>query len=135
MNRGLSSASACLNGLVHAGVVSAGYSAAIGFVHTGKMLSFVYDIADLYKVDLVVPLVFKTLAEDDWDIEKRVRRACRDVFKQSKLIERILPDIKEVLNGGDDSGTSPDKSSGGSESLDDRTKGRNIPWSHDSQDS
>ncbi len=135
LNRALSAASACLNGIVQAGIVSAGYSTAIGFVHTGKMLSFVYDIADLYKVDLIVPLVFETVAAGEQNVESRVRQACRDKFRQTRLLERILPDIREVLDGRDDSGESPDESAGGSESLDDRTEGRDIPWQHDREDS
>lgn len=135
LNRGLSAASACLNGIVQAGIVSAGYSTAIGFVHTGKMLSFVYDIADLYKVDLIVPLVFETVAAGDLNVESRVRQACRDKFRQTRLLERILPDIREVLDGCDDPGESSDESAGGSESLDDRTEGRDIPWQHDREGS
>ena len=135
LNRALSAASACLNGIVQAGIVSAGYSAAIGFVHTGKMLSFVYDIADLYKVDLIVPLVFETVATSDQNVESRVRQACRDMFRRTRFLERVLPDIREVLNGGNDSGAGADQPEGRSESLDDRTEGRDIPWQHDGQDS
>lgn len=131
LNRALSAASACLNGLVHAGVVSAGYSAAVGFIHTGKMLSFVYDIADLYKVDLIVPLVFRLVAESNLHVERRARIGCRDLFRQTKLLERLLPDIREVLDGGDDPGERSNQSEGRSESLDDRTQGRDLPRPHD----
>ena len=134
LNRALSAASACLNGIVHAGVVSAGYSAAVGFVHTGKMLSFVYDVADLYKVDRIVPLVFQTVAESDQNVERRVRLACRDLFRKTRFLERLLPDIREVLHGSDDSGTCADQPAGGSQSLDDRTEGRDLPWPHDRPD-
>lgn len=135
LNRALSAASACLNGIVHSGVVSAGYSAALGFVHTGKMLSFVYDVADLYKVDLIVPLVFQTVAESDQNVERRARQACRDMFRKTRFLEQLLPDIREVLHGGDDSGAGTDESEGRSESLDDRAEGRDIPWQHDREDS
>ena len=135
LNRALSAASACLNGIVQAGIVSAGYCPAVGFVHTGKMLSFVYDVADLYKVDLIVPLVFKVVKESDENVERRARVACRELFHQTRLLERILPDIREVLDGAADRGASPGEPAGGSESLDDRTEGRNIPWPHDHEDS
>jgi len=131
LNRALSAASACLNGIVQAGVVSAGYCPAIGFVHTGKMLSFVYDVADLYKVDLIVPLVFQTVAESDQKVESRVRHGCRDLFRKTRFLERLLPDIREVLDGGDDSGEGTGESEGRSESLDDRPQGRDIPWQYD----
>ena len=135
LNRALSAASACLNGIVHAGILSAGYSPAVGFVHTGKMLSFVYDVADLYKVDLIVPLVFEAVSQGEEGVERRVRQGCRDLFHKTRFLERLLPDIREVLHVSHDSGASPDQSAGGSESLDDRTEGRDLPWSHDRQDS
>jgi CRISPR-associated protein Cas1 len=130
-NRALSAASSCLNGLVHAGIVSAGYCAAVGFIHTGKMLSFVYDVADLYKVDLIVPLVFEVVSKGTNDVERRARHACRDLFHSSRLLERLLPDIREVLDGDHVSGKGAAEPEGRSEPLDDRTEGRNLPWSHD----
>lgn len=97
VNRALSSANACLNGLCHAAIVSAGYSPGLGFVHTGKLLSFVYDIADLYKVDLTVPLAFELTAESRDKLESRARHACRDLFYQKRLMARILTDMDTVL--------------------------------------
>lgn len=97
INRALSTANACLNGLCHAAIVSGGYSPALGFIHTGKQLSFVYDIADLYKVDVTVPLAFRVVAESKEHLETRVRRACRDAFRENRLLDRILPDIDQVL--------------------------------------
>ncbi len=98
VNRALSAGNACLYGLVHAAVLSAGYSPAIGFIHTGKQLSFVYDVADFYKVDVVVPLAFGAVAEGAEEVERTVRLRCRDAFCQHRLAQRILPDIQEVLN-------------------------------------
>jgi CRISPR-associated protein Cas1 len=135
LNRAISAGSACLNGLVQAAIVSAGYSTALGFVHTGKMLSFVYDIADLYKVDLIVPLAFRVVAESDESVESRVRQACRDIFRGNGLMSRIVPDIREVLGGDIDRGAGVGDVTGGSESMDDRTAGRDIPWQHDREDS
>ncbi len=59
VNRALSAANACLYGICHAAVVSAGFSPALGFIHTGKMLSFVYDVADLYKTAVTIPVAFE----------------------------------------------------------------------------
>jgi CRISPR-associated protein Cas1 len=133
LNRALSAGSACLNGLVHAGIAAAGYSTALGFIHTGKMLSFVYDVADLYKVNLVVPIAFRVVAESDKEVERRTRLECRNAFGQSGLIRRIVPDIAEVLNVGDDPGASAGESAGGAEPVDDRAEGRDIPWTFDRQ--
>lgn len=98
VNRALSTANACLYGLVHAAIVSTGFSPALGFIHTGKSMSFVYDVADLYKCDVTVPVAFEA-ARDDWNtgFESRVRRLCRDAFWGRRLLERIVPDIQAAL--------------------------------------
>jgi CRISP-associated protein Cas1 len=96
VNRALSAANACLNGICHAAIVSAGYSPGLGFVHTDKLLSFVYDIADLYKTELTVPLAFRLTAESTEKLETRVRHACRDLFYQKRLLARILPDLDTI---------------------------------------
>ncbi len=98
VNRALSTANACLYGLCHAAIVSTGFSPALGFIHTGKNLAFVYDIADLYKCDVTIPLAFTSASEGPLaGLEGRVRRRCRDEFKRSKLLERIVPDMQRSL--------------------------------------
>ncbi len=97
-NRALSLANALLNGLCHAAIVSGGYSPALGFIHTGKQRSFVYDIADLYKTEVTIPVAFRTVAESTEKIYPRVRLACREAFKEHRLLKRILPDIKNLLD-------------------------------------
>jgi CRISPR-associated protein Cas1 len=97
INRALSAANACLYGLCHAAILSAGYSPALGFIHTGKQLSFVYDIADLYKLDVTVPAAFQVTAEGEQELERRVRICLRDYFRREKLVGRIIPDIQEIL--------------------------------------
>ena len=97
INRALSAANALLNALCHTAIVSGGYSPALGFIHTGKQLSFVYDIADLYKAETTIPIAFQAVAESDLKVEARVRSACREKFREVKLLERILPDIDRLL--------------------------------------
>jgi len=97
INRALSAANAVLNGVCHAAIVSGGFSPAIGFIHTGKQLSFVYDIADLYKVDLTIPTAFQITAQHPGNVERWARMACRDKFREVKLLDRILPDIHGLL--------------------------------------
>ena len=98
VNRALSAANALLNGLCHTAIVSGGYSPALGFIHTGKQLSFVYDIADLYKVEVTIPLAFRIVAESEKRVGPRVREACREAFREHRLLKRILPDIDHLLS-------------------------------------
>ena len=87
--------------MTEAAVLAAGYAPAIGFIHTGKPLSFVYDVADVYKFDTVVPLAFRIAARKPHNPEQQVRLACRDVFRESRLLERIIPGIEEMLAAGE----------------------------------
>jgi len=112
VNRALSAANACLYAVCHAAILSAGYSPGLGFIHTGRMLSFVYDIGDLYKTETTIPIAFKVAARAPQDIERAVRTECRQAFYDFKLMERILPDIAEVLGVSDDTGESADELEG-----------------------
>ena len=57
-----------------------GYAPAVGFIHTGEALSFVYDIADLFKFEGVVPIAFQIAARRPSQPDRAVRLACRDHF-------------------------------------------------------
>jgi len=97
VDRALSAVNALLNGICPAAIVSGGYSQALGFIHTGRRCSFVYDIADLYKTEITIPAAFETVAESLTSVEKRVRALCRERFRQTRLLCRILPDIDSLL--------------------------------------
>ncbi len=100
-NRCLSAATACLYGVTEAAILAAGYAPAVGFIHTGKPQSFVYDIADIVKFDTVVPVAFRIAATKPDDPERAVRIACRDAFRQGRILHRIIPTIEEVLAAGE----------------------------------
>ncbi|MGQ7262459.1 type I-E CRISPR-associated endonuclease Cas1e [Vreelandella sp. V005] len=100
-NQCLSAATACLYGITEAAILAAGYAPAIGYLHTGKPLSFVYDIADIVKFDTVVPAAFRVAARNPPMPEREVRIACRDAFKQSRILQRLIPMIEDVLAAGD----------------------------------
>ncbi|MBK1710320.1 MULTISPECIES: type I-E CRISPR-associated endonuclease Cas1e [Marichromatium] len=100
-NTCLSSATACLYGITEAAVLAAGYAPAVGFIHTGKPLSFVYDIADIVKFETVVPVAFRIAAKAPQNPEREVRLACRDVFRQTKLLGKLIPMIEDVLAAGE----------------------------------
>lgn len=105
-NLALNVANTCLYGLVETAVLATGMSTALGFIHRGNRLSFVLDIADLYKMDHMVPLAFAMVAKKSRDgkpwatIEMDVRRACRDLFRDSKLLDRIVNDTTSLIDAG-----------------------------------
>jgi CRISPR-associated protein Cas1 len=99
VNRALSAGAAFLYGVCHAGIVSAGYSPALGFIHVGKQLSFVFDIADLYKTEVLVPAAFRTAAESPDTVESRIRRLLRDRIRETRLLERVVDDLERLFTG------------------------------------
>jgi len=98
INRAISAANSCLYGIVHAAIVAAGYSPALGFIHTGKMLSFVYDVADLYKTDITIPAAFRCTAAGESRLESRVRHLCRDLIREQRMLERIVDDLHRIFD-------------------------------------
>lgn len=100
-NQCLSAATSCLYGITEAAILAAGYAPAVGFIHTGKPLSFVYDIADIFKFDTVVPIAFRIAARNPIKPDQEVRLACRDIFRSSRILEKIIPTIEEVLAAGE----------------------------------
>jgi len=98
INRALSAANSCIYGIVHAAIVAAGYSPALGFVHTGKMLSFVYDIADLYKAELAIPVAFRCTANGEQKLESRVRHMLRDTLREQRILARIVQDLEHLFD-------------------------------------
>jgi len=100
-NRCFSSATACIYGICEAAILAAGYAPAVGFIHTGKPQSFVYDIGDIFKFETVVPVAFRIAGRNPSNPEREVRLACRDAFRQSGLLKRIIPTIEQVLAAGE----------------------------------
>ncbi|WBB79298.1 type I-E CRISPR-associated endonuclease Cas1e [Micromonospora sp. WMMD882] len=97
VNQALSAAHACLYGIVHAVIVALGASPALGFVHTGNERSFVYDIADLYKAEVTIPVAFDVAASGSTDIGSDTRRAVRDRAHDGAILHRCVRDIRALL--------------------------------------
>lgn len=100
-NQCISAATSCLYGITEAAILAAGYAPAVGFLHSGKPLSFVYDIADIIKFDTVVPAAFKIAAKSPVHPDREVRLACRDLFRRERVLEQLIPLIEDVLAAGE----------------------------------
>jgi CRISPR-associated protein Cas1 len=95
VNLALSAANTCLYGIAHAAIIALGCSPGLGFVHTGSSHSFVYDIADLYKAELSLPLAFSLHASANPEAD--ARRAFRQQLRLFRLMPRIVRDIQNLL--------------------------------------
>jgi len=99
VNQALSAANSAIYGVVHAVIVALGCSPGLGFVHNGTYRSFVYDIADLYKADLTIPIAFDVAASPtDEAVGTAARKAVRDAVREFRLLERCVADIKQLLS-------------------------------------
>ena len=97
VNQALSTGNNCLYGLVHSVICAIGCSPALGFVHVGNINSFVFDIADLYKAELTIPIAFEIASQEPEDLPRAVRHKVRDEMVNMHLLERIVKDIKFLL--------------------------------------
>ncbi len=94
VNQALSAAHACLYGLANAVIVALGCAPGLGFVHVGHERSFVYDIADLYKAEITIPIAFQVAAQLPEDLPVVVRRRVRDAMVEHHILERMVHDIR-----------------------------------------
>jgi CRISPR-associated protein Cas1 len=106
VNLALSAANTCLYGVVHSAILAIGCSAALGFIHSGTQHAFVYDVADLYKAQITIPLAFSL--HSSTRPEQDARRRLREEFRLFKLLPRIVADIQQLLDPGSDTGQ-PDR--------------------------
>ncbi|MFE5757541.1 type I-E CRISPR-associated endonuclease Cas1e [Streptomyces massasporeus] len=95
VNLALSAANTCLYGVVHAALLALGLSPALGYAHTGTQHAFVYDIADLYKAEITLPLAFALHNSDK--PEQEVRRRFRENLRLLRLLPRIVKDVQSLL--------------------------------------
>jgi CRISPR-associated protein Cas1 len=97
----ISYASNCLYALSEVAIILLGFSPAIGIVHSGDARSFVYDLADTVKFNTLIPSVFR------WNVEgmdgsfQAVRSRCRDLFRETSLLD-VLVGNADFLVFGDD---------------------------------
>jgi len=111
INMALSAAHTCLYGVAHSVIVAIGCSPGLGFVHTGHERSFVYDIADLYKAEITIPIAFQVVAANPEDIGSATRHAVRDAISDGHILERMVFDIRELLLRDTEAVISKDKGS------------------------
>lgn len=102
INKAISAANSCLYGLCHAAILIGGLSPAIGFVHTGYALAFVHDLADIWKMETCVEAAFRVVAAGERDPARAVRLHLRDTFRETRMLETIIPTMFTLLQAGVD---------------------------------
>lgn len=105
INQALSAGNICLYGLAHAVICALGCSPGMGFIHVGHELSFVYDLADIYKAELTIPIAFEVASKHQDnvdDVGSITRRSVRDAMKNAHLLERMVKDLQYLLTDEED---------------------------------
>lgn len=104
-NKGISICNSFLYGMCCAVLVALGYSPTLGLLHTGDMLSLVYDIADIYKVRFSIPLGFEVardFAKSNLPVERaesEIRKRALTKMREMKLLHQIVNDVGVIFNG------------------------------------
>lgn len=97
VNQAITAAAQAMYGVAHAVVAALGCTPGLGFIHSGHELSFVLDIADLYKTEIGIPIAFDVAKDGADDLGARTRRALREKISDAKLLDRCVDDIKQLL--------------------------------------
>ncbi len=109
LDRALSDCNACLYGLAMSVICALGLSPGLGIVHVGHERSLAYDIADLYKHLTSIPVAFQLAADvqKEWngkipsDFDSLARRRMRDIFRETRLLSRMVKDVIGLFSDGD----------------------------------
>ncbi|MCS6803421.1 MAG: type I-E CRISPR-associated endonuclease Cas1e [Dehalococcoidia bacterium] len=74
----------------------------LGFIHEDSSIAFTLDIADLWRVDLTLPLAFAAvrayLDGKSESLEREVRYRAALAFRREKLIPRMIERIKQLFD-------------------------------------
>ena len=97
INKAISVCNSVLYGITNSVLVALGYNSSLGFIHSGNSLSLVYDVADLYKIELCLPTAFELLSEKPYEIEKESRLRIKNKIKDINLMEKMVLDLEENL--------------------------------------
>ena len=98
INQCLTFSNQVLYGIVRSVISILGFSPAIGFIHTGHIDSFVFDIADLYKEKTTIIAAFKYCSKHNYFNEDELLRTLRHKFNEINLMKTIVKDILTLFD-------------------------------------
>lgn len=88
VNTGLNLANSLLYGVAGSVCGALGLSPALGIIHQGDARAFLFDLADVYKLEMSVPIAFECAREADPLMA--VRRRMRSQIVKRNLLQRML---------------------------------------------
>ena len=107
-NQAINHAATFVEAAADIAVAAVGALPPLGFIHEDSSNAFTLDVADLYRVEVVLPVAFgavKAVRERDTaPLEREVRRRAVRSFRQEKLIPKMIDRIKELFDVDDRGG-------------------------------
>lgn len=98
INRALSTANASLYAVTAAVTCSMGFIPQLGFVHQAGTLPFVYDAADLYKLETSWSAAFEAISIDPQDRGTLVRKILKRNIEQTRMLKRMPNELKALFD-------------------------------------
>ena len=102
-NQAINHAATAMEAAAMIAVASVGALPQLGFIHEDSGVSFVLDIADLYRGEVMVPVAFAAVKEHERDrrveLERVTRRMAGREMRRQKLIPKMIDRIKELFDG------------------------------------
>lgn len=105
-NQAINHAATAVEAAAMVAVAAVGAIPQLGFIHEDPGISFVLDIADLFRDTFTLPVAFAAVREAERnrvDVERPVRSIAARSFRKQKLVPAMIERIKELF-GADDGG-------------------------------
>ena len=102
-NQAINHAATAMEAAAAVAVASVGALPQLGFIHEDPGVSFVLDIADLYRGEITLPVAFAAVRQHrkrpDMKLERIVRLNAGREFRRRKLVPEMIDRIKELFDG------------------------------------
>ena len=95
VNVGLNIANSIMYGLAATACTTLGVNPALGIIHRGDIRALLYDLADLYNANTVIPLVFSHAHDED--PVTAIRKGLRVEIRRKRILEGMLDALMDVL--------------------------------------
>jgi len=104
-NQAINHAATFVESAADIAVAAVGALPPLGFIHEESSNAFVLDIADLWRVEVTLPLAFSVAArvakEPGQSLEREIRKEAAAWFRRHKLIPAMIERIKGLLHVDD----------------------------------
>jgi CRISPR-associated protein Cas1 len=106
-NQAINHAATFVESAADVAVAAVGALPPLGFIHEDSSNAFTLDVADIYRVETVLPLAFsvakRAIADPGLLLERELRKEAARLFRKQQLIPKMIDRIKGLLHVDDTS--------------------------------